>query len=200
MKSTILFTICLVDARTARKMGWVEQYLSSPDDCGMEIRSTDKNSGFIETTHYYMKEGEDRLRCQWQIQTKCDQVQWMFDKFDFEDKTGSYYDSIFTEVQEIQDAQAVEKVFNCLSDNVQVSYDTKSTKKYCAFDDSNDYDDEDFNKLYDDPIDTPVMSWSTIYGSNFEINYQTKHLIYGFKINWRCVQPVTPDQSAISKL
>lgn len=189
MRFPVLFYTCLVDARTSRKMGWVEQYLSSPEDCGVEIRSPDKHSGFIETTHYYIKEGEDRLRCQWQIQTNCAQVQWMFDKFDFEDKTGSYYDSIFTEVQ-IKDTDTVEKVFNCLSDNVQVSYDTKSTKKFCAFDDSTEYEDEDFNKLYDDPIDTPVMSWNTISGSNFKIHYQTKHLIYGFKINWRCAETV----------
>lgn len=187
MRFSILFSVFSVESRTAKKMGWVEQFMSSSEDCGMEIWAPDKKSGFIETTHYYIKEGEERLRCKWQISTSCDRVQWMFDKFDFHDKTGSYYDSIFTEISESQSAENSEKIFNCLSDNVKVSYGQKLTKKFCAFDDANDYDDEDFNKLYDDPTGGPVMSWSTITTPEFEIDYQTKHLIYGFKINWRCL-------------
>ena len=172
--------------------------MSSAEDCGMEIWSEDRKSGFIETTHYYIKEGEERLRCNWEISTNCDKIEWMFDKFDFNDKTGSYYDSIFeAEVESIE--ENVEKVFNCLSDNVQVSFGQKSTKKFCNMDqDSMDYDDEDFNKLYDDPTGTAVMTgWSTISGSDFQIDYQTKHLIYGFKINWRCLEQ---DQRDADKL
>ena len=168
---------------------WMDQ-LSSSEDCGMEIRSTDKNSGFIESTHYYMKEGEDRLKCKWEISTECEAVEWMFDKFDFEDKTNSiYYDSIFDDIKlsDRKEIEEVEKVFYCLSDNVQVTSGDYATKKYCAFDDSNDYDDEDFNKLYDDPSGGSAMDWNLIQSSSkFTIKYQTKHLIYGFKINWRC--------------
>lgn len=183
------FYSCMVDARTARKMGWVGQHLNTQEDCGIEILAEDKDSGFIETTHYYIKEDEEEMKCRWNIKTNCDQVQWMFDKFNFEVKTGSYYDSIFPDMNQKKSAEdeAKEKLFNCLTDNVQVQYNSKKTKKFCAFDDSNDYDDEDFNKLYDDPTGTPVMQWTTLPGSDFQINYQTKHLIYGFKLNWRCV-------------
>merc|ERR1712130_568451 len=160
MKLSLLFYSCLVDARNAPKLAWMDQ-LSSSEDCGMEIRSTDKNSGFIESTHYYMKEGEDRLKCKWEISTECDAIESIFDDIKLSDR---------------KEIEEVEKVFYCLSDNVQVTSGDYATKKYCAFDDSNDYDDEDFNKLYDDPSGGTAMDWNLIDAAKFTIKYQTKHL------------------------
>jgi hypothetical protein len=162
--------------------------MSSPEDCGMEIIDKSKTSGFVETTHYYMPESEQRLKCYWLVSTKCDKLEWMFDKFDFNDKAGvQYYDSIFNEGRDTNEDVDIEKVFNCLSDNVQVTYGGQSkTKKFCAIDDINDYEDEDFNSLYDDPANSKFMDWTLVNGSELKINYSTKHLIYGFKLNWRC--------------
>ena len=54
----------------------------------MEIVASDGRSGFVETTHYYLREDEDHLKCNWEVETQCKTTEWKFDKINFEVKEG----------------------------------------------------------------------------------------------------------------
>jgi len=46
------------------------------------------SSGFIETSHYYIREGEEQLKCKWNVKTNCHGglFKWKFEKFDTKGK------------------------------------------------------------------------------------------------------------------
>jgi hypothetical protein len=62
--------------------------LSPADDCGHVVLRENSSSGFIETSHYFIREGEDQLKCKWNVKTNCHGglFKWKFEKFDTKGK------------------------------------------------------------------------------------------------------------------
>ena len=69
-----------------------QQKLSPADDCGHVVLRENSSSGFIETSHYFIREGEDRLKCKWDIKTNCHGglFKWRFDQFDTKGQAKKY--------------------------------------------------------------------------------------------------------------